>query len=386
MRGRRCIAAALAALLLWTLWGCGAAPVESTVQPAPAPVWGEMAVTDSLELSYATQFSVDYYEGEYALITMEPDQRFLVVPEAAPVPEGLDGDITVLQQPLDQIYLVASAAMDYFRELDAVGSVTLSGTKESDWYLEEARAAMESGAMAYAGKYSAPDYELILSQGCDLAVENTMIYHTPEVKEELEDLGIPVLVERASYESDPLGRIEWLKLYAVLLDKEDQAEAFFQALESDLEGVLQEESTGKTVAFFYITSNGAVSVRKSGDYMAKAIELAGGDYIAFTDQEEDSALSTMTIQMERFYALARDADYLIYNSTIDSELYTIQDLLERSELLADFTAVQEGRVWCTGKNLYQEPLSIGELIVEIRSILTSGTVEDEDTSYLHRLE
>ena len=33
--------------------------------------------------------------------------------------------------------------------------------------------------------------------------------------------------------------------------------------------VLDQENTGKTVAFFYITSNGYVNVRKSGDYIAK---------------------------------------------------------------------------------------------------------------------
>ena len=32
-----------------------------------------------------------------------------------------------------------------------------------------------------------------------------MIYHNPEVKEKLEEFGIPVLVEHSSYESHPLG-------------------------------------------------------------------------------------------------------------------------------------------------------------------------------------
>lgn len=36
-----------------------------------------------------------------------------------------------------------------------------------------------------------------------------------------------------------------------------------------------QDGTGKTVAFFYII-NGYVNVRKSGDYVAKMIELAGG--------------------------------------------------------------------------------------------------------------
>ena len=81
--------------------------------------------------------------------------------------------------------------------------IALSGQKESDWYIDEAKAAMQAGTMVYAGKYSAPDYETILAEGCDLAIENTMIYHTPEVVEQLESVGVPVLIERSSYESDP---------------------------------------------------------------------------------------------------------------------------------------------------------------------------------------
>ena len=91
--------------------------------------------------------------------------------------------------------------MDLVRQIDAMSDIRLSGTKEDGWYVEEAREAMEEGDILYAGKYSTPDYELILDEGCNLAIENTMIYHNPEVKEKLEELGFPVLVERSSYES-----------------------------------------------------------------------------------------------------------------------------------------------------------------------------------------
>ena len=56
-----------------------------------------------------------------------------------------------------------------------------------------------------------------------------MIYHTPEVKEKLEALGIPVLVERSSYETDPLGRMEWIKLYGALTGHYAEAAAFFDS-------------------------------------------------------------------------------------------------------------------------------------------------------------
>ena len=50
----------------------------------------------------------------------------------------------------------------------------------------------------------------------------------------------------------------------------------------------------------------------------------------------------MNMQMEEFYAKAKDADYIIYNSTIDGELSTIDELLAKSNLLADFKAVKNG--------------------------------------------
>ena len=277
--------------------------------------------------------------------------------------------------------------MDLFRELDALDVISLSGTDAAGWYIPQARQAMEEGHITYAGKYSAPDYEVILAQDCDLALESTMIYHTPEVKEQLEKFGIPVLVERSSYESHPLGRIEWLKLYAVLLDKEDVAEAYFAQLTDTLSPVLEQPNTGRTVAFFYITSNGAANVRKSGDYIAKSIELAGGQYI-FSDlaSEDGNALSTMNMQMEAFYAGARDADILIYNSAIDGEIQTIDQLLAKSPLLKDFQAVKTGNIWCTGKNLFQESLGLGNLITDLHTILTADEPENLQLTYLHHVE
>ena len=370
----------LTALLL-VLAACAAAPQppqtdEAPAAPAQAVSWETLSFERTLPLQYAKQFSVSYAGEDYTRVTIGDDQAFLLVAENADVPSGVPDDVTVLQQPLSHIYLVASAAMDYFSHLDAVDRIALSGQKESDWYIEAAKTSMQAGSMVYAGKYSAPDYETILENGCDLAIENTMIYHTPEVVEQLRSLGIPVLVERSSYESEPLGRMEWLKLYGALVGKEDAACAAYDALLQDLQPVLAQEPAGKTVAFFYITTSGAVNVRKSGDYIAKAIRMAGGDYVAFDESGEENALSTMTIQMESFYDAAADADVLIYNSTIDGELDSLDALLAKSPLLADFRAVQTGNVWCITKNFYQESLALGDLILDVHAVLNDKDAGD----------
>lgn len=344
-----------------------------------------LAYESSMELQYAENFSVDYYEGGYALLSIQDEEQFLVVPEGAPIPEGLDGEIEVLQQPLENIYLVATSAMDFFASLDGMDAIRLSGTEADGWYVEAAKEAMEDGDILYAGKYSTPDYERIVAEHCDLAVESTMIYHTPEVQEKLEEFGIPVVVERSSYENHPLGRVEWMKLYGVLLDKEAEAEEIFTEQTKKLEEVMESDHTGKTVAFFYISSNGYANVRKSGDYIAKMINLAGGNYVFQNLGENDNALSTVNMQMEEFYAGAKNADVLIYNSTIDGELTDLEALLSKSELLADFKAVQSGNVWCTTQNVFQETSGLADMIMDMHEIFTDDTGSLNKTTYLYRL-
>lgn len=362
------------------LCGCGAqtpsAPAVETVD------WSSLQKTGSMQLDYATEFAVDYYSDGYAYISVTDGNDYVLVPEGGAEPTGLADNVTVIHQPVQNIYLVATSAMDLYRAVGGLDRIRLSCLEESGWYIPEAREAMASGAMVYAGKYSAPDYELIYSQGCDLAVESTMVYHVPEVKEQLERLGIPVFIERSSYEKNPLGRMEWMKLHALLVGREQEAEAVFRQELALLEPVLGQESTGKTVAFFAVNANGSVTVRKSGDYIARTIQMAGGEYI-FSDLGDDSsALSTVNLQMEAFYDGAKDADILIYNSTLNGELQTMEQLLAQSALLSQFKAVQNGNVWCTGQNLFQEGMGLGRLILEINQILNG---EAGELRYLHRL-
>lgn len=371
----------IAAVCLLTGCGGGEAPEAGEID---RDISASLTYESSMELTYAEKFSVDYYTDDYALVTIPEDGRFLVVPEGKEAPEDLDDDITVLKKPLENIYLVASAVMDMFVSLDALDSVRFSALKTDSWYIEEAKAAMEAEDILYAGQYSAPDYEKILAENCKLAIENTMIYHTPEVKEQLEKFGIPVMVDYSSYEQNPLGRTEWVKLYGLLTDKEEDAAEVFAQEAAAFESIREAEKSGKTVAFFYITSNGEANVRKSSDYLPKMIEMAGGSYVFdHLGDEEDTASSTISMQMEEFYAAAKDADYVIYNSTIDGELHSVEELLGKSPLLKNFRAVQEGNVFCTTKNLYQSSMELGTIISDIHKMMTG---DEENLTYIYRLE
>ena len=487
------LCAALSAAALLLLAGCAGS--GSTAAPT-------LTVESSYPLQYAKQFTVDECTGGYELITIA-DSQYLVVPQGAAVPEDLPQGTTVLQQPIENIYLVSTSAMDPIISLGALDSIALSGTKADGWYLPEAKAAMQAGQIAYAGKYSAPDYETILASGCGLAIENTMIYHTPEVKEQLEKFGIPVLVERSSYETDPLARMEWVKLYGILLGKQQEAEQLFDtqvqrvapldsialsgtkadgwylpeakaamqagqiayagkysapdyetilasgcglaientmiyhtpevkeqlekfgipvlversSYETDplarmewvkLYGILlgkqqeaeqlfdtqvqrvapleNQQPTGKTVAFFSITSNNLVTVRKGSDYVARMIEMAGGSYVFADLTDSGNNLATINLSLEDFYAGAKDADVLLYNSTIEGSIASTEQLVEKCPLLAQFKAVQNGNVWCTAQSLFQQSMELPDLILDMNRVFTEGTPADSELTFLTHVE
>ena len=306
---------------------------DAGADTAPPELPG-LTYVSAMDTAYAEAFDIYTYRAEdsgaeYRLIDVHNSGQYLLLPQQdadqnavkkdkettgektsgqktaggqAVIPGDLPVGITVLQAPLDDLYVAATSSMALFDAAGALDQVRLTGTKADGWYIDGPKEALKNGSMVYAGKYSAPDYELLASSGCDLAVESMMILHTPEVKEKLEELGIPVFIDTSSTESHPLGRTEWVRLYGVLTGHEKEADAFFEDQKKQFDEAKTYTDTGARVAFFSISSNGNVIVRATDDYIPRMIELAGGDY-AFRDLLSESGNSaSVRLSMEDFYS------------------------------------------------------------------------------------
>lgn len=384
MKTRKAVIYLLTVLMtLLMLSGCGN---SGTSESADAHKTG------SMQLDYATQFSVDYYDDGVSFIKIGDGLEYWLVPSGSDTPSWLDDSMlegrTVISSPSKEICMAASSGMDLINAIDGLDAVKMTSTKASDWDIPEIKEKVESDTIHYVGKYSAPDFEALVTDGIDLAVESTMIYHKPQIKEQIEELGIPVLVERSSYENDPLGRLEWIKMYGLLLGRESEAEAFYDNAVSLVKGVDTDSLSNKpTVAFFSVNSNGSVVVRKPGDYVTRMIEMAGGAYALDSievGEEDDNALSTMNIQMEAFYEMAVDSDIIIYNSAIESDLNSVNELIELSPQFKDFKAVKSGNAWCTNKSMFQKTTGVAGMIVEMNRIF-AGAEDDKGMEYFHKL-
>ena len=91
------------------------------------------------------------------------------------------------------------------------------------------------------------------------------------------------------------------------------------------------------------------------------------------------------MNMEQFYNTAVKADIIIYNCSIASQLYTLQDLLDLSPVLVDFKAVKDGQVWCTTESMFQQTDKMGTIIQEMNRIF-SGQTDGSDLEYIFHLQ
>ena len=119
---------------------------------------------------------------------------------------------------------------------------------------------------------------------------------------------------------------------------------------------------------------------------AVSLRMAGGEYVLsdLRNPNPDSRSGSLTLSMEEFYAGAKDADYLIYNTNIDSSVSSLSDILAKNSLLGEFRAVKKGQVYLTDRYFYQATDILGEMIVDLHRMFAgeNGT----NMTFLRHLE
>lgn len=345
---------------------------------------GKLELDSAMELKYAQNFSVDCYKGGYKIITLKDGSRYLTVPEGKSVPENLDADLVVLQLPLNNVCLGSTSAASLMTGIDALDAVTLTTQSRDSWYIDEVGAAMDSGQIAYIGKYDTPDYEMLAAQQPQLLIYSGMLDTHPEVSDKFKELGLNYMVDRSSDEQHPLARIEWVKLFGILFDKETEAQALFEEQEKVVDAI-KAEPTGKTVLAFYRTTKGDCYVRNAGDYFPRMIDLAGGTYTP-GDLKPDEG-GTTKMDSETFYQTAVNADYIIYIDFSSTEQITkLDELVAKDPLFADLKAVKNKTVWSTRQDFWQVTATLGNMISDINTAITATDSSQDELTYLYRLQ
>lgn len=177
-------------------------------------------------------------EQEQAALYLNKVIKYLIVPENAEIPAGLDKEVIVVRQPADHVYAGSNKTISLMEELGQLDKVTTVGVKKNKCKNETIKEKMAEKEVDYAGTSGKLNYKKLVKSKCNLALLSSSVL--PEKRsskkaakkkmtayrkmtEKMTLLQIPVIVDRAKDEKGKDAQKEWEKVYQVILECDSQS-------------------------------------------------------------------------------------------------------------------------------------------------------------------
>lgn len=177
-------------------------------------------------------------EQEQAALYLNKVIKYLIVPENAEIPAGLDKEVIVVRQPADRVYAGSNKTISLMEELGQLDKVTTVGVKKNKCKNETIKEKMAEKEVIYAGTSDKLNYKKLVKNKCNLALLSSSVL--PEKRsskkaakkkmtayrkmtEKMTLLQIPVIVDRAKDEKGKDAQKEWEKVYQVILGCDGQS-------------------------------------------------------------------------------------------------------------------------------------------------------------------
>ena len=167
--------------------------------------------------------------------------RYLIVPEDAEIPAGLDKEMIVIQKPKKSAYVGSEKVLEILDKLNATDQITSVGVKQKNCKVEGIAKAMKAKKIIYAGTYKKPENKKLMKSKCDLAILSNKILpdeknekkmsvkdqqkRYEELAEKFVLLDIPMIVDRSADEEKDDAKEEWSKVYEAIFAQTDSADS-----------------------------------------------------------------------------------------------------------------------------------------------------------------
>lgn len=177
-------------------------------------------------------------EQEQAALYLNKVVKYLIVPENAEIPAGLDKEVIVVRQSADHIYAGTNKIISKIDKLGQTDKVAAVGVKKKKCKNETIKEKMEKKEIIYTGKSGKLNYKKLVKNKCDLALLSSGVLPKKgsgkkaarkkmkayqKMTEKMTLLEMPVIVDRSKDEKGKDAKKEWEKVYQVILGCEDQS-------------------------------------------------------------------------------------------------------------------------------------------------------------------
>jgi iron complex transport system substrate-binding protein len=324
------------------------------------------AATSTTGTSYATGFTLQSLGGGVEKLTDGEKQSFLLVPQGKKAPAGYE-NVRQITVPIKRAVILSVTFGALMRPLNALDCIVGSGTLENELYIDELNQRYDSGQIKYVGGGSmgAPDFEAIQFLKPDVVFISTGSPDAENYYNELKSMGLNTVVVNDYLETDPLGRLEWIKVFGAFTGKDKEADSYFTGVEKrvkDLEAKVATSSSSPNVLWTSIFM-GTAYVSDGDSYVAKWVKMVGGKYL-FDDLKGSGASS---ISLEELYARGKDADVFIYAST-PPYINSVKEVIAAGPVLADIPVVKRGTIYCMQPWFYQVADKPDEILQDLAAI------------------
>lgn len=296
-----------------------------------------------------------------------------------PAPDGFRGQ--VLDGDAARIVAMSST---YIAMLDAVGEVGrvkgvsgIGGISNPDIL-----ARRDSiGEVGYDGNV---DYERLLSLEPDLVLLYGIDGASP-MESKLAELGIPYMYVGDYLEDSPLGKAEWMVALAEVVGRRDDGVRVFSGIPeryNALKQLVADSALDAPSVMLNTPYGDSWFMPSTGNYMARLIADAGGDYI----YKKNTGNTSIPIDIEEAYRLTDAANMWLNVGTAAS----LDQLKARCPKFADTRCVREGYVWnntlrtndAGGNDFYESAVVRPDIVLrDLVRIFHPELVDDELVYY-----
>lgn len=349
------------AITLAVMAGCADQPAPAQTRPGCITDFdaGTDYFPDKSTVSDATNFTLDYHRSYQVLTVNRPylggkPVSYVLVRCGTPAPE-LTGELAGAQQitvPVGSLYSGSTSHLAMITELDQAGVVT--GVANPSAVADpQIRARIDTGEIVGYASGGQVNIEAVLSAGPDVLVTQGI---DDAGYPKLREAGIPVLADAEWLEPTPLGRAEWVKVFAALTGTEHRAAQVYDTIRSRYRATAKKASATQPVDVLVGTMHsGSWFMPTGASYTGRLISDAGGVHPWLTDTGNQSR----QLNFESIYARAGNAPLWL----VTEDWKTVDDAVAQDNRYAELAAVRTGQVWSANKNYWELGVARPDLVL-----------------------
>ncbi|MBC7915966.1 MAG: ABC transporter substrate-binding protein, partial [Pyrinomonadaceae bacterium] len=301
------------------------------------------------EVKYAKGFTLKYFDNYKVLniihhSSKRPDTlKYALVQRGYPIPQGFTKS-QIIPIPIHNLIGMSSvqiAMADFAESTDILTGLANFNYVNS----EKVRESIKAGKIVQVGEEGTINKELIISIHPDLIMGTGAPAADNSRYQTLINAGIPVLLNIEWLETTPLGRAEWVKLMAALLNKEELVNKKFQSIEKEYSMLAEigKRALKKPQIIVGMPFKGSWFVPDGTSFMTRFFNDAGATYT----WANIKGTGSMGLSFETVAPIALKADYWINSGTATSK----EDIASRDIRYTHFGPYKKNTVYNFNKKL-----------------------------------